>query len=57
MALMELETILAIKPLRYFASDETRIGRKAETKRVITSRGVKPKVKVPRHERRFGSMG
>lgn len=57
MALMELETILAIKPLRYFASDETRIGRKTETKRVITSRGVKPKVKVPRHERRFGSMG
>lgn len=43
---MELETILGIKQLRYLAQDETRIGRKTETKRVITSRGVKPKAKV-----------
>jgi len=43
---MELEAILEIESLRYLAQDETRIGRKTETKRVITSRGVKPKVKV-----------
>jgi transposase len=43
---MELEAILEIKQLRYLAQDETRIGRKTETKRVITSRGVKPKAKV-----------
>ncbi len=43
---MELEAILGMKPLRYLAQDETRIGRKTETKRVITSRGVKPKAKV-----------
>jgi transposase len=44
--LIERETILNIKQLRYLAQDETRIGRKTETKRVITARGVKPKVKV-----------
>lgn len=43
---MELETILGIEQLRYLAQDETRIGRKTETKRVITARGVKPQVKV-----------
>lgn len=43
---MELEAILEIKQLRYIAQDETRIGRKTETKRVITNSGVKPKVKV-----------
>lgn len=43
---MELAAILGIEPLRYLAQDETRIGRKTETKRVITSRGVKPKAKV-----------
>jgi hypothetical protein len=43
---MELEGILEIKQLRYLAQDETRIGRKTETKRVITSLGVKPKAKV-----------
>lgn len=43
---MELEAILDIKQLRYLAQDETRIGRKTETKRVITTRGVKPKAKV-----------
>jgi transposase len=43
---MELEAILELKQLRYIAEDETRIGRKTETKRVITSRGVKPKMKV-----------
>lgn len=43
---MELEAILGIESLRYLAQDETRIGRKTETKRVITSIGVKPKAKV-----------
>ena len=43
---MELEAILGVGPLRYLAQDETRIGRKTETKRVITSLGVKPKLKV-----------
>ncbi|WP_250123223.1 hypothetical protein [Chroococcidiopsis sp. CCMEE 29] len=43
---MELEAILELKQLRYIAQDETRIERKTETKPVITSRGVKPKVKV-----------
>jgi transposase len=44
--LIELETILGIDQLRYLAQDETRIGRKTETKRVITSIGVKPKAKL-----------
>jgi hypothetical protein len=43
---MELETIFNISQLRYLAQDETRIGRKTETIRVITSTGVKPKAKV-----------
>lgn len=43
---MELQVILDLKALRYLAQDETRIGLKTETKRVITSRGVKPKAKV-----------
>ena len=38
--------LLGIPSLRYLAEDETRIGRKTETKRVITQRRVKPKVKV-----------
>jgi transposase len=43
---MELEAIFGINQLRYLAQDETRIGRKTENKRVITSIGVKPKLKV-----------
>jgi transposase len=43
---MELQAILGIQSLRYLAQDETRIGRKTETKRMITASGVKPKVKV-----------
>ncbi len=43
---MELEAIFGISQLRYLAQDETRIGRKTETKRVIRSIGVKPKAKV-----------
>ncbi len=43
---MELEAILGIGSLRYLAQDETRIGRKTETKRVVTGIGVKPYVKV-----------
>lgn len=34
------------QPLRYLCQDETRIGRKTETGRVITARGVKPIAKV-----------
>lgn len=43
---MELEAMLGIEQLRYLAQDETHIGRKTETLRVITSIGVKPKLKV-----------
>jgi transposase len=43
---MELEAIFGIGSLRYLAQDETRIGRKTETKRVVTGMGVKPQVKV-----------
>lgn len=43
---MELQAILGIEQLRYFAQDETRIGRKTETARVVSAKGVKPKVKV-----------
>lgn len=44
---MELETVLEIESLRYLAQDETGMGQsRTETKRVITSRGVKPKVKL-----------
>jgi transposase len=43
---MELEAILHLPPLRYLAQDESRIGRKTETKRVITAKGVKPIAKV-----------
>ena len=35
-----------IPQLRYLSQDESRIGRKTETKRVITGKGVKPKAKV-----------
>ncbi len=38
---MELQAVL-----RYLAQDESRIGRKTETRRVITSKGVKPIAKV-----------
>ena len=34
------------KRLRYFCQDETRLGLKTETGRVITARGVKPIVSV-----------
>ncbi|MFS0520085.1 hypothetical protein ACEYW6_36100 [Nostoc sp. UIC 10607] len=34
------------KRLRYLCQDETRLGLKTETGRVITARGVKPIVKV-----------
>lgn len=43
---MELQAILGIEQLRYLAQDESRVGRKTETKRVITAKGVKPKMKV-----------
>jgi transposase len=43
---MELQALLNIPRLRYLAQDESRIGRKTETKRVITAKGVKPKVSV-----------
>ncbi|NJP09080.1 MAG: hypothetical protein HC866_05990 [Leptolyngbyaceae cyanobacterium RU_5_1] len=46
LVLMELEAIFGISELRYLAQDETRIGRKTETQRVITAPGVKPKLKV-----------
>ncbi len=32
--------------MRYLAEDESRIGRKTQTKRVITAKGVKPSVKL-----------
>ena len=34
---MELQSILQLPTLRYLAQDESRIGRKTETKRVITA--------------------
>lgn len=43
---MELQAILGIEQLRYLAQDESRVGRKTETKRVVTAKGVKPKMKV-----------
>jgi hypothetical protein len=43
---MQLQAVLGIEQLRYLAQDETRIGRKTETTRVVTARGVKPTVKV-----------
>jgi transposase len=44
---MELQALLQVtRPLRYLCQDETRLGRKTETKRVITRRGVKPKATV-----------
>ncbi|MDJ0704156.1 MAG: IS630 family transposase [Leptolyngbyaceae cyanobacterium MO_188.B28] len=43
---MELQSLLNIPQLRYLAQDESRMGRKTETKRVITAKGVKPKVSV-----------
>jgi transposase len=43
---MELQAILGIEQLRYLAQDETRIGRKTESAKVITAKGVKPKVKM-----------
>lgn len=43
---MELQAILEIEQVRYLAEDETRIGRKTETTKVITAKGVKPSVKV-----------
>jgi hypothetical protein len=37
---MELQALLQVtRPLRYLCQDETRLGRKTETKRVITRRG------------------
>lgn len=43
---MQLQAVLNIEQLRYLAQDETRIGCKTETTRVISAKGVKPKVKV-----------
>jgi hypothetical protein len=43
---MELEAIFNIPKLRYLAQDETRIGRKTQTKRVVTAPGVKPLAQV-----------
>ena len=54
---MELQALLNIPQLRYLAQDESRIGRKTEPKRVITAKGVKPKVSVNGHGKRSGSMG
>lgn len=44
--LTELQAILAIPQLRYLAQDESRIGRKTQSQRVISAKGVKPKAKV-----------
>ena len=44
--LKEFQTLLDIPQLRYLTQDESRIGRKTETSRVITAKGVKPKAKV-----------
>jgi len=43
---MELQAILQIPQLRYLAQDESRVGRKTETKRVLAAKGVKPIAKV-----------
>ena len=43
---MELEAIFNIPKLHYLAHDETRIGLKTETKRVLTAPGVKPLAQV-----------
>lgn len=43
---MELERLLYLPPWRYLAQDESRIGRKTATRRVITAKGVKPIAKV-----------
>ncbi|NEQ24533.1 MAG: IS630 family transposase [Microcoleus sp. SIO2G3] len=43
---MELQAMLGIEQWRYLAQDETRIGGKTETAKVVSARGVKPKVKV-----------
>jgi len=43
---MQLQAVLNIEQLRYLAQDETRMGRKSETTRVVSAKGVKPSVKV-----------
>jgi len=43
---MALQAMLNLPPVRYLAQDESRIGRKTETARVITAKGVKPIAKV-----------
>lgn len=52
---MELEAIFNIPKLRYLAQDETRIGRKTETKRVVTAPGVKPLAQVESGNTKFRS--
>lgn len=54
---MELQSILDLPPLRYLAQDESRIGRKTETKRVITAKGMKPTAKVERPREAFWLYG
>jgi hypothetical protein len=43
---MQLQAVLNIEQLRYLAQDETCIGRKTETTKVVSAKGVKPSVKV-----------
>lgn len=44
---MEFQALFQLnQPLRYLCQDETRIGRKTQTARVITAHGVKPIAKV-----------
>lgn len=54
---MQLQAILGIEHLRYRAQDETRIGRKTETRRVVTARGIQPIVKVAWPREAFGLFG
>ena len=54
---MELQALLDIPQLRYLAQDESRIGRKMETKRVITAKGANPKHWLNGHGKLFGSTG
>jgi len=43
---MALQSMLNLPTIRYLVQDESRIGRKTETGRVITAKGVKPIAKV-----------
>ena len=55
---MTLETLLAQgRCLRYLCQDETRVGLKSQTGRVITLKGVKPKVEVQWGRENFWTYG